>query len=229
MAARHHQAAWVKSLRDFQKLLPVRPETRPSRRMLREADRSREQEWRPPCAAASPVDHPASPKKIENLWEHLRREIVTEGATIAPSRDYLCESDDARPITGAAKFDFGASRPRATRQKKESRVGQTCDNPHAQNPWSPSPQRVVRESRPNRPPPPARATTWPATESLTRDSGGAWNCQETTKKAGVLRDAKRRLSEFTFCGQFPNQTEKLSKPHLAQTARESPAYSVRFA
>ena len=198
MAARHHQAAWVKSLRDFQKLLPVRPETRPSRRMLREAERFHEQKWRQLNAAASPVDHPASPKKIENLWEHLRREMVTEDATIAPSRDYLCESDDARPITGSAKFDFGASRPRATRQQKESRVGQTCDNPHAQNPWSPSPERVVRESLPKRPLPPVRTTTWPATESLTRDLGKAWNCQETTKKADVLRDAKRRLSEFTF-------------------------------
>ena len=105
-------------------------------------------------------------------------------------------------ITGAAKFDFGASRPGATRQQKESRMGQTCDNPHARNPWSPSPQRVVRESLPKRPPPPIRTATWLATESLTRDSGKAWNCQKTTKKAGVLRDAKRRLLEFTLAVSF---------------------------
>src|SRR6056297_533296 len=40
------------------------------------------------------------------------------------------------------------------------------------------------------------------------------------KKAGVLRFAKRRLSEFTPGGQFPNQTERLSNPDCNPTALE---------
>jgi len=45
--------------------------------------------------------------------------------------------------------------------------------------------------------------------SLARESEKAGKCRENTKKADVSQSAKRRLSEFTPGGQFPNQTEKL--------------------
>jgi hypothetical protein len=57
--------------------------------------------------------------------------------------------------------------------------------------------------------------------------GKASNCQETTKKADVLRDAKRRLSEFTFCGQFPNQAEN-QFPNQAEKLYEANFYQIDF-
>ncbi len=58
--------------------------------------------------------------------------------------------------------------------------------------------------------------------SLTRESEKAGKCRENTKKADVSQSAKRRLSEFTPGGQFPNQTEKLSG---TDTSRNAPAFS----
>ena len=52
----------------------------------------------------------------------------------------------------------------------------------------------------------------PDQNSLPRESERASKHRETTKKADVLRFAKRRLLEFTPGGQFPNQTEKLREP-----------------
>ncbi|TWT71562.1 hypothetical protein Pan14r_38720 [Crateriforma conspicua] len=95
---------------------------------------------------------------------------------------------------------------------RPSRAGQTLDNPapftrdrQAPRESREIPLESVSISAQNRRHPHQLARQ----NSLTRESAIAANRGKATKKAGVLRFAKRRLSEFTPGGQFPNQTEKL--------------------
>ena len=60
--------------------------------------------------------------------------------------------------------------------------------------------------------PPARIAIWPAGETPVREVEKAVFCLKPTKKADVLRAARRRLLLFTPGGQFPNQAEKLREP-----------------
>ena len=112
----------------------------------------------------------------------------------------------------AAKFGNSWSRPRATRGKKESRVGHTCNNPCARKPANHITQRVERHFGQSGLSPPARIAIWPAGETPVREVEKAVFCLKPTKKADVLRAARRRLLLFTPGGQFPNQAEKLREP-----------------
>jgi transglutaminase-like putative cysteine protease len=90
-------------------------------------------------------------------------------------------------------------------------------------------QRVARDSSPARSPPPEKPPEPGLQASLTRKSEKASNRRKTTKKADVLQDAKRRLSEFTPASQFPNQTESCGRPAVFKLARDSSRWSTHSA
>ena len=99
-------------------------------------------------------------------------------------------------------------------------MGHTCNNPCARKPANHITQRVERHFGQSGPSPPTRIAIWPAGETPVREVEKAVFCLKPTKKADVLRAARRRLLLFTPGGQFPNQAEKLSG---SDTSRNSPA------